>query len=189
MEITGLISALVIGVIVGGLGRLVVPGRQKISMVMTLVVGIAAALAGTFAASILGVSNTSGIDWIELALYVVIGISAVIGPHGEVVARALLQVLPEFLEERDVLVVLRVLHLLQRLQRCVHADPLRLERRGGTMSYLKLLKLLYLADRRALLGCRPTMKRRVPSVVSLRNRPRCAGCIESRRGEPVALAP
>ncbi|MFJ6674564.1 GlsB/YeaQ/YmgE family stress response membrane protein [Actinosynnema sp. NPDC091369] len=75
MEITGLISALVIGVIVGGLGRLVVPGRQKISMVMTLVVGIAAALVGTFAASILGVSDTSGIDWIELALQV--GLAAV----------------------------------------------------------------------------------------------------------------
>ncbi|TQM80726.1 hypothetical protein FHX81_3073 [Saccharothrix saharensis] len=75
MEITGLISALVIGVIVGGLGRLVVPGRQKISMVMTLVVGIAAALVGTFAASVLGVSDTSGIDWIELALQV--GLAAV----------------------------------------------------------------------------------------------------------------
>lgn len=70
MEITGLISALLIGVLIGGLGRLVVPGRQQISMVMTLLVGIAAALVGTFAASVLGVSDTSGIDWIELALQV-----------------------------------------------------------------------------------------------------------------------
>ncbi|WP_367131634.1 GlsB/YeaQ/YmgE family stress response membrane protein [Saccharothrix sp. HUAS TT1] len=70
MEITGLISALIIGVIVGGLGRLVVPGRQKISMVMTLLVGIAAALLGTLAASAMGVADTSGIDWIELALQV-----------------------------------------------------------------------------------------------------------------------
>ena len=75
MEITGLISALVIGVIVGGLGRLVVPGRQKISMVMTLLVGIAAALVGTFTASIIGVSDTSGIDWMELALQV--GLAAI----------------------------------------------------------------------------------------------------------------
>ncbi|MEU4739665.1 GlsB/YeaQ/YmgE family stress response membrane protein [Actinosynnema sp. NPDC023658] len=70
MEITGLISALFIGVLIGGLGRLVVPGRQRISMVMTVLVGIAAALVGTFAASIIGVSDTSGIDWIELALQV-----------------------------------------------------------------------------------------------------------------------
>ncbi|PSL56831.1 hypothetical protein B0I31_103590 [Saccharothrix carnea] len=75
MEITGLISALIIGVIVGGLGRLVVPGRQKVSMVMTLLVGIAAALAGTFAASTIGVSDTAGIDWIELALQV--GLAAI----------------------------------------------------------------------------------------------------------------
>ncbi|MDQ2587421.1 GlsB/YeaQ/YmgE family stress response membrane protein [Saccharothrix yanglingensis] len=70
MEITGLISALVIGVVVGGLGRLVVPGRQRISMLMTLLVGIAAALVGTFAASVLGVSDTSGVDWVEAALQV-----------------------------------------------------------------------------------------------------------------------
>jgi uncharacterized membrane protein YeaQ/YmgE (transglycosylase-associated protein family) len=70
VEITGLISALFFGVIIGGLGRLVVPGRQRISMVMTLLVGIAAALVGTFVASIIGVSDTSGPDWIELALQV-----------------------------------------------------------------------------------------------------------------------
>ncbi|ONI85568.1 transglycosylase [Saccharothrix sp. ALI-22-I] len=75
MEITGLISALVIGVLVGGLGRLVVPGRQKISMLMTLLVGVAAALVGTFAASAIGVADTSGVDWIELALQV--GLAAV----------------------------------------------------------------------------------------------------------------
>ena len=45
------------------------------------------------------------------------------------------------------------------------------------------------ADRASLLGCRPTMKRRVQSAVSLRTRRRCAGCGESGPGEPVALAP
>lgn len=66
---------MVIGVLVGGLGRLVVPGRQKISMLMTLLVGVAAALVGTFAASAIGVADTSGVDWIELALQV--GLAAV----------------------------------------------------------------------------------------------------------------
>ncbi|WP_309118046.1 GlsB/YeaQ/YmgE family stress response membrane protein [Saccharothrix sp.] len=70
MEITGIISALFIGIAIGGLGRLVVPGRQRISLLMTMLVGIAAALLGTFAASIIGVDHTSGIDWIELALQV-----------------------------------------------------------------------------------------------------------------------
>ena len=70
MEITGLISALIIGVIIGGLGRLVVPGKQHVSLLATILVGIVAALLGTAAATVLGVAETSGIDWIELALQV-----------------------------------------------------------------------------------------------------------------------
>lgn len=70
MEITGLITALLIGAIIGGLGRVVVPGRHRISVVMTILVGIAAALVGTLAATVLGVANTDGVDWIELALQV-----------------------------------------------------------------------------------------------------------------------
>ncbi|NUT98568.1 MAG: GlsB/YeaQ/YmgE family stress response membrane protein [Saccharothrix sp.] len=70
MEITGIISAIFIGIAIGGLGRLVVPGRQHISLLMTMLVGIAAALVGTFAASAIGVADTGGIDWIELALQV-----------------------------------------------------------------------------------------------------------------------
>lgn len=68
MEITGIISALVIGLIIGGLGRLVVPGRQHISLLMTIFVGIVAALLGTATATVLGVAHTGGIDWIELTL-------------------------------------------------------------------------------------------------------------------------
>ena len=74
MEITGLITAIIIGAIIGGLGRTVVPGRQRISILMTILVGIAAALLGTGAATILGVADTSGVDWIELFLQV--GLSA-----------------------------------------------------------------------------------------------------------------
>ncbi len=70
MEITGLISALLIGALIGGLGRLVVPGRQHVSLLTTILVGIVSALLGTAAATVLGVADTAGIDWIELALQV-----------------------------------------------------------------------------------------------------------------------
>lgn len=70
MEIGGLISALFIGAIIGALGRLVVPGRQRISLLMTLLVGIVAALLGTAVASFLGVADARGVDWIELALQI-----------------------------------------------------------------------------------------------------------------------
>jgi uncharacterized membrane protein YeaQ/YmgE (transglycosylase-associated protein family) len=82
MEITGIISALLIGLIVGGLGRLVIPGRQNLGVGLTLLVGIAAALLGTAGATVLGVANTDGVDWIELALQIGLagaGVSALSG--------------------------------------------------------------------------------------------------------------
>jgi uncharacterized membrane protein YeaQ/YmgE (transglycosylase-associated protein family) len=70
VEIDGLFTALLVGAVIGGLGRLVIPGRQHISLLATVLVGIVAALLGTAAATVLGVADTAGIDWIELALQV-----------------------------------------------------------------------------------------------------------------------
>ncbi|WP_037675245.1 GlsB/YeaQ/YmgE family stress response membrane protein, partial [Streptomyces afghaniensis] len=39
MEIDGIISAIVIGIVIGVLGRLVVPGRQRIGILWTILVG------------------------------------------------------------------------------------------------------------------------------------------------------
>ncbi|GEC06128.1 membrane protein [Streptomyces spinoverrucosus] len=65
MEISGIISAVVIGVVIGVLGRLVVPGRQRIGVLWTILVGIAAALIGTAIATAFDVADTEGVDWIE----------------------------------------------------------------------------------------------------------------------------
>jgi uncharacterized membrane protein YeaQ/YmgE (transglycosylase-associated protein family) len=65
MEISGIISAIVIGIIIGVLGRLVVPGRQRIGILWTILVGIAAALVGSAIASAFGVADTEDMDWIE----------------------------------------------------------------------------------------------------------------------------
>ncbi|MFF4116667.1 GlsB/YeaQ/YmgE family stress response membrane protein [Streptomyces sp. NPDC001714] len=65
MEISGIISAIVIGLIIGVLGRLVVPGRQHIGVLWTIVVGIVAALLGSALAAGFGVADTKGPDWIE----------------------------------------------------------------------------------------------------------------------------
>ncbi len=70
MEVTGIFTAVIIGLIIGALGRLVVPGRQKIPIWLTLLIGIVAALLGTVLAAALGVDDTRGIDWIELILQV-----------------------------------------------------------------------------------------------------------------------
>ncbi|MEV6027392.1 GlsB/YeaQ/YmgE family stress response membrane protein [Streptomyces sp. NPDC052036] len=65
MEISGIISAIVIGLVIGVLGRLVVPGRQHIGVLWTIVVGIVAAFIGSGIAAAFGVANTKGVDWIE----------------------------------------------------------------------------------------------------------------------------
>ena len=70
MTVSGIISAIIIGLIIGALGRLVVPGRQPIPIWLTIVIGIAAALIGTWIAYALGVGSTPGIDWIELLLQI-----------------------------------------------------------------------------------------------------------------------
>ncbi|GAA2584778.1 GlsB/YeaQ/YmgE family stress response membrane protein [Dactylosporangium fulvum] len=70
MEISGIFTALIIGLIIGALGRLVLPGRQQIGFWLTLLVGVVAALLGTVVATVFGVADTRGIDWIELALQV-----------------------------------------------------------------------------------------------------------------------
>ncbi|MFC5954492.1 GlsB/YeaQ/YmgE family stress response membrane protein [Streptomyces pratens] len=65
MEIGGIISAIIIGIVIGVLGRLVVPGRQRIGVLWTILVGIVAALIGSAIASAFGVADTKGVDWVE----------------------------------------------------------------------------------------------------------------------------
>jgi uncharacterized membrane protein YeaQ/YmgE (transglycosylase-associated protein family) len=63
--ISGIISAIIVGLIIGALGRLVVPGKQNIPIWLTIVIGIGAALIGSAIAGALGVKETNGIDWIR----------------------------------------------------------------------------------------------------------------------------
>lgn len=64
------IGALFVGVVVGGLARLFLPGRQSISIGATIGVGFVAALVGGLIAQAFGVGDTDGIDWIKLAIQV-----------------------------------------------------------------------------------------------------------------------
>jgi uncharacterized membrane protein YeaQ/YmgE (transglycosylase-associated protein family) len=85
VHVSGIITAIIIGLIIGALGRLVVPGKQNIPIWLTIVIGIVAAIIGTFIASALGVSDTKGIDWIELLIQVIlaaVGVAAVAGIYG-----------------------------------------------------------------------------------------------------------
>jgi uncharacterized membrane protein YeaQ/YmgE (transglycosylase-associated protein family) len=73
VTVTGIITAIIVGAIIGALGRLVVPGRQPIPIWLTIVVGIIAAFVGTLLARAIGIPTaTSGIDWLELLVQVIV---------------------------------------------------------------------------------------------------------------------
>ncbi|GAA5127659.1 GlsB/YeaQ/YmgE family stress response membrane protein [Pseudonocardia adelaidensis] len=85
MTVTGIITAIIIGAIIGFLGRLVAPGKQDIPIWVTILVGIVAAFIGTWIAGLFGVAETRGIDWIELIMQIVvaaIGVTIVAGIYG-----------------------------------------------------------------------------------------------------------
>ncbi len=86
MTVTGIISAIIIGAIIGALGRLVVPGKQHIPIWLTIVIGIVAAFIGSFIAGALGYGNSNGgIPWILLLIQVIlaaIGVAIVAGTYG-----------------------------------------------------------------------------------------------------------
>ncbi|WP_433887931.1 GlsB/YeaQ/YmgE family stress response membrane protein [Streptomyces sp. CA-111067] len=75
MEISGIISAIIIGIVIGVLGRLVVPGRQHIGVLWTIAIGIVAAFIGAAIAAGFNVDDTKGVDWIEWLIQV--GLAAV----------------------------------------------------------------------------------------------------------------
>ena len=69
-------GGLIAGIIIGPLARLVLPGKQNISIGMTILIGAVGAILGGFLADAIGVGDTDGIDWIKLAIQV--GVAAVV---------------------------------------------------------------------------------------------------------------
>lgn len=74
-----IIGALIAGCIIGPLARLILPGKQNISLIMTILLGAVGSLAGSWIyTAISGNENTKGIDWIAFGLGVVVAIVLVL---------------------------------------------------------------------------------------------------------------
>ncbi|RJK97829.1 GlsB/YeaQ/YmgE family stress response membrane protein [Vallicoccus soli] len=83
MEIIGLI---VVGAVIGLLGKLVAPGdKDNVPILLTIVLGVVGVVAGFYLAAALGVEATSGIDWIRwiisiaVAAVLVVAASTIMG--------------------------------------------------------------------------------------------------------------
>ncbi|MEU3828958.1 GlsB/YeaQ/YmgE family stress response membrane protein [Streptomyces sp. SID486] len=68
--------AIIAGLIIGLLAKLVIPGRQPIPLWLTILLGIVGGIAGNALASAFGVRDTGGIDWIRHVLQ--IGVAALL---------------------------------------------------------------------------------------------------------------
>lgn len=71
MDIIGLIVA---GAIIGALARFVMPGRQNINIVVTIILGVIGVIAGYYLAGAMGVASTSGVDWIRWIISIVVSV-------------------------------------------------------------------------------------------------------------------
>ena len=71
MSANGIVGALLVGLVIGALGRLVVPGRQPIGCLLTVAIGIVGSVAG------LAIARSADIDAWFLILICQVGVAAV----------------------------------------------------------------------------------------------------------------
>jgi uncharacterized membrane protein YeaQ/YmgE (transglycosylase-associated protein family) len=67
----GIIGFLIAGLIIGALARLIKPGRQNLSILMTLVLGIVGSLIGGVVATLLGTGNFGELNIIGFIVAVI----------------------------------------------------------------------------------------------------------------------
>ena len=76
-NILALAGMIVPGAIVGGLALLLLRGKQNISLLWTIVLGMVGAIVGRIVAGFFGVAVTPGIDWIRWGLSIVAAMIAI----------------------------------------------------------------------------------------------------------------
>ncbi|MGL5817466.1 MAG: GlsB/YeaQ/YmgE family stress response membrane protein [Phycicoccus sp.] len=82
-EVIGLI---IFGAVIGILARLVLPGKQNISAVLTVVLGVVGAMIGYWLARALGVGDTDGVDVIRWIISIAAAAGLVVA-YGAITAR------------------------------------------------------------------------------------------------------
>ena len=68
IQILGLI---LVGLVIGVLARLIVPGKQRLSMLATLLLGVVGAIIGGFLASLVGMGAITELNFVGFVLAVV----------------------------------------------------------------------------------------------------------------------
>ena len=82
MTLTIVLAWLVTGLVIGGLAHLLVPGRNRIGIIRTLVVGIVGALVGGFVTAVLLGSGHVLVTFLVALVVAALLISAITRPSG-----------------------------------------------------------------------------------------------------------
>ena len=78
MTIHSVLGAIVIGLVIGVLAKLVLPGRQPIPIWLTILIGIVSAFIGTALARAMGIPiDTPGVDWGEVLVQLIVAVLGV----------------------------------------------------------------------------------------------------------------
>ena len=82
----GWIGTIIFGAVIGALARLVLPGKQNMGLLITIVLGVLGALIGYWLAAQLGVCATRGIDWTRWLISIA-SAAVLVGIYGSIRGR------------------------------------------------------------------------------------------------------
>jgi uncharacterized membrane protein YeaQ/YmgE (transglycosylase-associated protein family) len=81
-----IVGAIIVGLVLGLLAKLILPGKQAVPIWLTILVGIVAAVIGNYVAGLFGVAETPGIDWIRhlfQVIFALVGVGVVSGIYAK----------------------------------------------------------------------------------------------------------
>lgn len=72
-----ILVAVLVGAVIGGIARMLLPGVQRVGLFLTILAGAVAAYAGQFIAEGMGLATTEGVDWAKLGIQVLLAMLAI----------------------------------------------------------------------------------------------------------------
>jgi uncharacterized membrane protein YeaQ/YmgE (transglycosylase-associated protein family) len=81
-----ILGALVLGGVIGALARLILPGRQSISLLVTVILGVLGSLVASWVVYRLGYEDSGGFEWVPFFAGVVVAALLIVG-YGQLTGR------------------------------------------------------------------------------------------------------
>lgn len=81
-----ILGAIALGAVIGGLARLILPGRQSISLLVTVILGVLGSLVGSWVVYQLGYEGSGGFEAVPFIAGVLVAAALIVG-YGLVTGR------------------------------------------------------------------------------------------------------